>query len=544
MRNLLRLFRLFLPDLPWLLFGALLAAASLTASIAVFTSVAMLAGSFAAGAVLRTMAAGRVVSRYTERLITHDATFRTLARLRLWLFARLVPLAPLQLGMQRGGDLLTRLTSDIDALDGFYLRLLIPVCLALVATTGALLWLSTLDIFTALGLLLVTVWALALLGYIARQAGKHTAAAMEQQAQLRTDIIDGVEGLAELTACGAGHQQASVIARSTSALVREQLAVGRAQALATAVTQLLHAAIIILLLVFLWPLVQAGTLPALTLLLALMGYLAGSELLPGLQNAFMAAPRLAAASQRVFAIADLPAAISEPAAPLAIPADLTLTLEEASLNYGRSQPALDNISLTIKPHERVAIMGGSGAGKSSLALLLLKFALPDTGILRVGGTDLTRMDGDVWRQQIGYLSQHTRLLAGTLADNLRLAKPVVSRTEMWAALEAAEMADFVHSLPDGLETWIGEDGLQLSGGQARRLALAIIVIRNAPIWLLDEPTEGLDAATANAVLEAIRRLTEGRTLLFITHDAGSIAAVGATRLILLENGKISADSPV
>lgn len=534
MSNLLRLFALFKPDAPWLLLGVVAAIFSLSFSLLVFGSIALLFSGLAAAGVLRSSAPGRILARYTERLVTHNATFRVLARLRLWLFARLIPLAPLQLGLRRGGDLLSRLTSDIDALDGFYLRLLLPLFLALGTAGFALWWLAQHDGAAALLVLVLLVGYVVVLFIIARTSAAHSASIIHAQGELRTDIIDGVEGLAELLASGAGYQQASVIARQSSSLVRDQLAAGRAASLAGMATQLLQGGLLLVLL--------SSSLQSQAMMIAVLASVVLAEVLGGLQGAFLAAPRLAAASARLFELADTRPLVAEPETPQPIPTDLSISLEKASFSYDRSAPVLSDVSLSIKPGERVAIMGTSGAGKSSLALLLLKFAEPAQGQITLGGVPLTRLEGDVWRTRIGYLSQNTHLLTGTITDNLRLAKPDASEADMLTALEAVELASFVRSLPDGINTWLGEDGLQVSGGQARRLALAMVLLKNAPLWLLDEPTEGLDAATAEAVLTTIRRLTDGRTLLIITHDEAMLQPLGLTRLLLLENGKITADN--
>lgn len=544
MRNILRLIYLFMPAWLWLLLGLLVAVISLALGVGVFVTIALQVGAIASGAALRLLATSRVLARYFERLSTHDATFRVIARLRLWLFRKLIPLAPLQLGMQRGGATLSRLTADIDALDGLFLRLLLPLALFTGACTAGLYWLALWNITAALSIGLLLVLALCILALLARQASPHHAALMTEQSELRSHIVDGVEGLSDLMANGAGHQQAALITRSTAALVSEQLAVAEAQSHATLLVQLLQGLVLLVIITLSWPLLEANVITPATLLLTVMGYLGGAELLAALPAAFMAAPRLAAATGRIFEIADITPLNAEPAVSSAIPADLTLGFKNISLSYNADAPALNDVSFTIKPGERVAIMGASGAGKSSLAMLLLKFISPTKGKLLVGGTDIAALGGDVWRSQISYLSQHTRLIAGTLRDNLRLAKPDASTAELQAALAAVELESFMVTLPLGLETWIGEDGLQLSGGQARRVALAMVLLKNAPIWLLDEPTEGLDETTAEAVLTTIHKLTLGRTLLLITHDAAMLQPLALTRLILLDEGKISSDSPI
>ena len=544
MKNILRLFALFLPDLPWLLLGGVLAGISLALSIAVFQSAAFLLAGAAAAYVLRAAAGGRVVARYFERLATHGATFRTLARLRIWLYRRLIPLAPLQLGMSRSGDTLSRLTADIDALDGLYLRVVLPLALLAITTLGGLVWLASWNMPAALVILCVLVAAMVSFTLLAHKAAPYQRDLLQHQAELRAHVIDGVEGLSELLACGAGHQQAAVIARSTSALIRDQLALSRLQSRATFISQIIQGGFLIILLGFGWPLAVSGQVDSKLVIFAVLGFIGASELLGSLPLAFLSAPRLAAAAGRLFDMADRTPWLAEPVTPATIPADTTISFNNVDLAYERGTTILHNITLTLKPGERVALMGSSGAGKSSLAMLLLRFAAPSAGNITIGGVDLAQLEGDAWRARIGYLSQHNRLIAGSIADNLRLAKPDASTAELMDALAAVELDALVSSLPEGLETWVGEDGLQLSGGQARRLSLAMVVLRNAPIWVLDEPTEGLDAGTAQAVLTTLGQLAKGRTLLLITHDESTLQPLEPQRLVLLEGGRITSDGAI
>lgn len=544
MCSILRLLKLFAPELPFILAGVFVALLSLGLSVSVFAAIGLQAAALGSAATLRWLAAGRVGARYTERLTTHDATFRAIARLRLWLLRRLIPLAPVQLGMQRSGELLSRLTADLDALDSLLLRLVLPLILFALAASAGLYWLSGWNMTAAMaiaGLLLVNLAALYL---IAHHAAPAQAALLDERTALRTHVIDGTEGLADLMASGAGHQQAAVITRSATALVHEQLKAARAQASANGIAKSLHGFILLALLTFSWPLVANGSVPPLLVLLAVLGYLGISELVAALPAAFMSAPRLAAAGSRIFALADIAPLTADSTKAQPLPTARTISFNNISLSYSAGELALNEVSFSVKEGERVAIMGTSGAGKSSLAALLLKFIAPGSGNIKIDTTNLAELNGDQWRSQISYLCQHTRLLAGTLRENLLMAKPYATDAEMQAALVAVELDGWLQTLPQGLDTWLGEDGLQLSGGQARRVALAMVVLKNAPLWLLDEPTEGLDARTAEAVLATLNRLTQNRTLLLITHDQMLLQPLALSRLILLENGQISSDGPI
>ncbi|WP_171816184.1 ATP-binding cassette domain-containing protein [endosymbiont of unidentified scaly snail isolate Monju] len=188
------------------------------------------------------------------------------------------------------------------------------------------------------------------------------------------------------------------------------------------------------------------------------------------------------------------------------------------LRYGPDQPpALDGIDLVLPPGSLTLVRGESGAGKSSLIHLLLRFRDPSTGRICHAGIDLREHRSEDWRARIALVAQHTELIAGTLRDNLLLGRPEADEQQLDAACEQARILDFVRGLPEGYDTWIGETGVRLSGGQARRIAIARALLRDAPLLLLDEPTEGLDRATEREVIAALRPLLAGRTVLLVSH---------------------------
>jgi ATP-binding cassette, subfamily C, bacterial CydC len=543
MREFLRLLRLFAPSAGWLLLGLLLTLATLATQALILGSAgAVLLGSTGLALLLRSSGALRPILRYAERLATHSATFSVLARLRLWLFARLIPLAPQQLGTRRAGDILARLLQDVDLLDGFALRLLLPLIVGTLALlilfigigqTGALLIFQLTLVMLALFLALVL---------IVQQRHKTDLEQVPiRQADLRSDVLDGCEGLADLLASDAADLQLHKITLSSANLAHSKLGQVRQRLLIQFLVSLGTGLLLMLVILALTQMPQ-GKLTAYELLALVLLALGLLETLPALGQALSQWPLLHSAAQRIFQLADTPCTVPEPVAAQPVPALLELSLENVGVDYGRSPLALDGVSLNLRTGSRTLIAGPSGAGKTTLLQLLLKFILPTQGRVMVGGTDLQNLDGDAWRKQVAILGQMTTLLAGTVRENLLLANPQATEAQLWQALEAAELATFVQSLPEGLESWVGEGGASFSGGQARRLALAQMLLKNAPIWLLDEPTEGLDDATARAVLTTLARLAGSRTVICITHQPELGQLIAPTQEFRLQNGKLMANT--
>lgn len=480
---------------------------------------------FMPSAGIRLLALGRTAARYGERLVTHDATFAVLAALRVRLFrgwAR--PDAARQL-LARPARLLFRLSADIDALESFYLRLLVPAAAALGAALLAGLVFGVINPWMGLLLALWLVgagWGIALVvTRRARPAAVRRAQAMEG---LRARAVDLVAGQTELVMAGRIEAQREALAAADRHLAAADRALNRLEAGAGMAYGLAGTLTLVAVLLAAGLLAGEGAIGAPAAALALLVALSAIEPFAALRRGALEAGRSWLAARR---LAPHMAAGTE-ALPVRLPPDEELALQARALTLlhpGSRKPALHPSSFVLAAGERVAVIGPSGAGKSTLLAAVAGELAPATGELRALATCL--------------LTQRTDLFQDSLRDNLRLADPAADDARLWLALQAAGLADEVRAMQHGLDMPLGEGGLGLSGGQSRRLALARLLLRDAPFWLLDEPTEALDTATAHDVLRRLRAQAAGRALLIATHLRREAAL--ADRLLLLQSGRIVAD---
>ncbi|MAJ65134.1 MAG: thiol reductant ABC exporter subunit CydC [Alphaproteobacteria bacterium] len=496
---------------------------------------------FPAG-IIRGFALSRTAGRYTERIVTHEATFRALTDLRIWLFGKLIPLAPGRLGDLRIGDVLTRLTSDIDQLDAIYLRLLVPSFIALIIALllgGIIAVFEPVIAVTALALLALAGIAVPMLSNrLGRPIGE---ALVDQRASLRGDVSDTIDGLAELLVYGADERMQAQIMTAQDQLGQQQKRMSTITGFGSFATNALSGSAMIAAMVLGLIAVTEGRIEGPILVMIVFGIMAAFEVVAPLPLAYQILGQTRAAGRRILDLAGSAPGVAEPASPATCPQDGVLTLDGLRFTYpGSNRAAIDGLSLTIQPGEHVGIVGHSGAGKSTLFALLLKTQTPDAGHIRWHDTDFTRIASDELYQQIGVLTQSPRLFATSIRDNLLLGKPDASDAELMEACRLVALDGFVESLPNGLDTWLGEAGAKISGGQARRLTLARLLLKNPKLILLDEPTEGLDPVTERTVVEQMRSALAGRTVILITHR---LAPLGATdRIIRLEQGRITEDS--
>ncbi len=485
----------------------------------------------------------RGVLRYVERLAAHSLTFRLLTRIRVWFYRRLEPLVPAGLARLHSGDLLTRAVSDVESLEGFYVRALAPPLVAVVTAVGLAVFLAQFAFSVsavASGWLLVCGLATLVAGWrLGRRSGRRLSAA---RAELGRAVVELVQGLPDLTAAGRCREAAG---RVETAGVRVSRAAGR------------HA---------MW---EAG-LGASVVLGAGLGvcgtvWLAVSRPSPagidGVAVAVMALTVLAVfeavetlpaaglwfetqreALERILEVTGAEATVRDPGQPVRIPVPLpptepALRCRDLRFTYpGGGRSALDGLDLEVGVGERVAVVGPSGAGKSTLLALLLRLFEGWSGCLEIGGVDVRATAQEELRRSLAVLEQGTHLFSATVRENLLLGRPDADEADLWRVLEITGLAAEVRAMPDGLETWVGEQGLTLSGGQRRRLVMARTALREAPLLLLDEPTAGLDRVTEASILAGLEALARGRTSLTVTHRLLEMQRYDA--ILVMERGRV------
>ncbi|MES4902366.1 thiol reductant ABC exporter subunit CydD [Streptomyces sp. NPDC000395] len=486
----------------------------------------------------RAFGIGRAVFRYAERLVSHDAVLRVLAELRVAVYRRLERLAPVGLKDARRGDLLSRLVADVDALQDYFLRWLLPVGAALavgvasVGVTGLLL--PEAGAVLAAGLLVAGIVAPLVSGALARHAERRLAPA---RGALSAQVVDLLTGTAELTVAGALPRRLDEVRRADGRLTgiarRAAAATGVGAGLSALVCGLTVAASAFVGV----RAVADGRLDGVWLAVVVLMPLAAFEAVAGLPLAVQHRQRVRRAARRVYDVVDeAPEQGPAPAATEAPQGTYPLVLSGISARYpGRSEPALDGFDLELRPGRRVAVVGPSGSGKTTLAHVLLRFLDPRSGTYTLAGRDTAAMDPDAVRRSVGLCAQDAHIFDSSLRENLRLARTDASDGELREALAAARLLEWVDGLPDGLDTLVGESGARLSGGQRQRLALARALLADFPVLVLDEPAEHLDLPTADALTADLLSATRGRTTVLITHRLAGLEAVD--EVIALDAGR-------
>lgn len=553
-----RLLAVLYPYRGWMTGGAalaLLAAAAALGLMAVsgwFIAAMALAGVsgaainyFSPAAAIRGFAILRSGGRYGDRLVTHEATLRGLAGLRAWLFRRLIPLAPARLSALRSGELFARLRADIDALEHFYLAVLVPAGVALLSLVLVLVLSFIVLPGAALVLLIGALLAGVLLpAWARRRAASDAAQAVRDAAALRGLLLDALRGHAELLAWGGIEAHAARIDARAAQLAARRARIEVLQALGGGMVGLLAQLVVLGVLVFGLAAVHGGALaPPLLVMLALLA-LAMFEVIAPLPEALAQWQATITAAERVFDLADTPPAFVEPEISAPLPSAPAIAFENVHLRYADAAPwALAGVDLQLAAGARVAIVGASGAGKSSLLGVLLKFYPLQQGRIVFGGQPLDTLQGDALRRHIAVIAQQTTLFNLSLLDNLLLAAPAASAAQIERAVSQAQLDTFVSALPQGYDTVLGEAGALVSGGEARRIAIARALLQDAPVLVLDEPTEGLDARTARDLYVALDVAACGRTLLLITHRLGGLAHL-VDEVAVMAGGRIRERVPV
>ncbi|MBK3629486.1 thiol reductant ABC exporter subunit CydD [Streptomyces sp. MBT49] len=492
----------------------------------------------------RAFGIGRAVFRYAERLVSHDAVLRMLADTRVAVYRRLERLAPAGLRSARRGDLLTRLVTDVDALQDYWLRWLLPAGSAVLVSAGSVAFTAWLlpeaGAVLAAGLLAAGVGVPLVTGAVARRAERRLAPA---RGVLATRTADLLTGTAELTVAGALPARTAGVRAADGVLTRIASRASAATALGDGLTALVCGLTVTAAALVGAQAVAGGRLSGVTMAVVVLTPLAAFEAVLGLPLAVQYRQRVRRSAERVFEVLDSPEPVREPESPRRAPASpFPLVLGGLTARHaGQDRDALAGADLVLERGRRVAVVGPSGSGKTTLAQVLLRFLDATAGSYTLGGVDASALDGDDVRRLVGLCAQDAHLFDSSVRENLLLAKKGASEEEVRDALARARLLEWADGLPDGLDTLVGEHGARLSGGQRQRLALARALLADFPVLVLDEPAEHLDLPTADALTRDLLTATEGRTTLLITHRLAGLEAVD--EVVVLDGGRVVQRGP-
>lgn len=545
---MIRLLGFLKPYIGWVilsvLFGSLTVSSGigLLATSAYLISCAALHPSIAALQVaivgVRFFGLARGLFRYLERYVSHLVNFSLLAQLRTWFYQAIEPLAPARLLDYRGGDLLGRAVGDIDALENFYVRVVSPLAVAGLTVLGIWLFFGRFS-FTLAGvllsfLLLTGVGLPVLVHRLSHWPGKDIVLT---RSQLRADLVDGIQGLDTLLVYNQDTAWQEKIHTEGIVFAHLQKKMGWINGFQAGSGNLLTNLSVWVILFIAINMVNAGQLDGVYLSVLALAATASFEAVLPLSQAAQYLETGLQSARRLFELADAQPAVADAQSHYPAPQKFDIEVKDLSFSYTQNGPLiLDHINFSLPQGKTLAIVGPSGAGKTTLINLLLRFWDYSEGQILLDQKDLRYYAQDDVRRSIMVISQTTYLFNNTIRQNLLLARPQASQSQIEAACVVAHIDQFIRSLPEGYDTWIGEHGRQLSSGERQRLAIARAVLKDAPILILDEPTANLDALTELDVIHSLQSLAKNRTVLWATHRLVEMERVN--EILVLDRGQI------
>lgn len=550
MRELLPYLKLYKKHWFGLSLGMLLAFLTLAASIGLLTlsgwflSAAAVAGLTIAretfnymlpGAFVRGFAMGRTAGRWGERVVSHNATFKLLTDLRIFFFSKLAPLIPGRVSNLRDADLLNRLVADIDAMDHVYLRLVSPMVVGTLGILGLTALISWFD--AELGLTLGAILFAILLTWpvLFYKLGKRNGGELTQnKADLRIATLDWLQGYSELTLFGAEERYRNAILETQQKLLKNQFFNAHFSGLAQALLLLANGWTIVLML---WLAADGvgGNAPDPMIALVAFATMASVELLMPIAGAFQHLGQTLTSARRLNDITQSEPDVCFPEKETEHEQQFSIEYKGVSFHYpDANNDVVKRIELAIPAQHRIAIVGQTGSGKSTLLQLLNRYWDVQQGCIEIAGKPIQEWSESQLRQAISVVSQRVDILNGSLRDNLVMAKPQAEDDELAQVLSKVGLAKLLDEA--GLDTWLGDGGRQLSGGEKRRIGIARALLHNAPILLLDEPTEGLDKQTEQQIMQLFEEHFVGKTVVFITHRLVNLDKMDS--ICLIEQGEI------
>ena len=567
MKVFIRLIKLLKPQLPLMLLGALLSVITVLANISLlaisgwFITLMAIGGItgitvnyFTPAAIIRFLAIVRTAGRYAERMLTHRATFNALAYLRHYFYQQLEPLLPYYQIDLRSGDLLARLQQDIDNLDNFYLRVLLPIFVVLISVPIVCYALASFSIIIAwlmLSALLVVAIVLPLISYFTSK--KLAKEKTRLESHLTETLVNGISAIKTLLVYQVGINYQRSVANITQHYYDVRYKLVKINAISNAVTFLfIHLSALACLFILL-PALASGEIDSKSLVAIILLVLVSFETVSSMPLAMQLLPQTLASAERLFTIIDKEKPTIDG---LKDVHDGDISFDRFTFYYPeQTKASLMDISLSIKKGEKVAIVGASGAGKSTLVNLLMGFwptgnslksnnkgllSTTNLGTISVAGEPLNELKQESLRHHIALMSQKGHIFDASIADNLRLAKHDATDEEMRNVCKQVNLIEFIDNLPNGLNTWLGSTGIGLSGGQVQRLQIAQVLLQSANLLILDEPTKGLDRNNEQVVMSNLLAHVEHqqKSLLLITHKPLMLQQMD--KIIVMEQGRIIA----
>ena len=544
MKTFFRLIALVKPYFWWMALAALIGFATTGSGIGLLMTSAYIIAKAALQPPMVTLQLGiagvrffglaRGVFRYAERLISHNITFKILAKLRLWFYDAIEPLAPARLMHFKSGDLLQRVVDDIQSLENIYTRVIGPPLTALLV--AALMW-SLLGVYSLQAALLILCFhTLAGIGVplLTRQLSRGVQVGiMNHKAEQQVLALDLFQGIGELQLYGKLPEHLAAMQSTESGKLQLQRKNAIIEGLHESLTGLLMNGALIAILWALIPSISTGAVNGISLTVITLAVMASFEPFLPLPSTLKHLEADQHAGERLFEILDAKPETVAPATPLHFPAEHTIQVEKLNFTYpGSTAKALDRITFTVLPGEHIAIVGPSGAGKSTITSLFMRFWNSSEGSISIGGHNITLFDPEELRRNIALVSQRTYLFAETIRENLLLAAPKATDDDLKKALTAAGLSHFTAKLDE----WCGQHGMKLSGGERQRIAIARILLQRAPIMILDEATANLDGVTEREVTQTLNAISAGKTLITITHRLKAMEQYD--RILVLKKGKI------
>ena len=529
MKTILRLLKLGLAYKWWMLLAAFMGFLTVGSSIGLLMTSAYIISKAALHPSVAELQVGivgvrffgitRGIFRYLERLISHETTFRLLARFRVWFYQALEPLVPAKLMQHRSADLLNRIISDIKTLETFYVRVISPPVVAVMVSVLMWFLMGIFNPLFSITLLVFHLFAGIAVPTISYLYSKGIGARIViLRSELNVLLLDAIQGMPEMLVYNQHQRHQTRIKQASATLNKLQMKMSMISAMHEALIGLLMNGAVLFMLIISIPMVGNAQLDGVYLAVLSLGIMASFEAILPLPEAMQVLEANARAAQMLFEISDSPAPVAEAEHTQPLPQEFDLRIRDLTFAYHKEEKAaLQDINLAVKTGQKIAIVGPSGAGKSTLVNLLLRFWDYNQGEIFIGDKELRTLAQDELRGLLSVVSQNTYLFSGTFRENLLRANPQADQAALEQAVHRAELETFLAGLAEGMDSWIGDQGLQLSGGERQRVAIARAILRDTPVLILDEATTSLDAFNEQKILHTIKSIAKDKTLLHITH---------------------------